>query len=175
MSTKTLLDELVFPYVGPNPHDNILKLKCQQILRLCKPFGEHCWILEAKMDMALGLHFICPDGRGGHPLTVRQNIKDHLCSIIPWPIRWQGYDTLQMILNILGHRRISPPLAYVARSNDLSLKENTLSNVLGSPFIISIVVSSCSSPSSCEEVFTTASLGGLSSGFLLLFLDSGSV
>ena len=75
----------------------------------------HCWILEAKMDMALGLHFICPDGRGGHPLTVRQNIKDHLCSIIPWPIRWQGYDTLQMILNILGHRqRVSSSPAPIA-------------------------------------------------------------
>ena len=75
----------------------------------------HCWILEAKMDMALGLHFICPDGRGGHPLTVCQNIKDHLCSIIPWPIRWQGYDTLQMILNILGHRqRVSSSPAPVA-------------------------------------------------------------
>ena len=75
----------------------------------------HCWILEAKMDMALGLHFICPDGRGGHPLTVRQNIKDHLCSIIPRPIRWQGYDTLQMILNILGHhQRVSSSPAPVA-------------------------------------------------------------
>ena len=67
------------------------------------------------MDMALGLHFICPDGRGGHPLTVCQNIKDHLCSIIPRPIRWQGYDTLQMILNILGHRqRVSSSPAPVA-------------------------------------------------------------
>ena len=76
----------------------------------------HCWILEAKMDIALGLHFICPDGRGGHPLTVCQNIKDHLCSIIPWPIRWQGYDTAQMILGILGpHQRVSSSPAPVAR------------------------------------------------------------
>ena len=50
----------------------------------------HCWILEAKMDMALGLHFICPDGRGGHPLTVHQNTFDHLCSII---IRWSHSNT----------------------------------------------------------------------------------
>ena len=65
----------------------------------------HYWILEDKTDIAWGLYFIILDGRGGHPLTVCQNIKDHLCSIVTRPIRWQGYDTFQMILNILGHRQ----------------------------------------------------------------------
>ena len=65
----------------------------------------HCWILEEKMDIVLGLYFVSPDGRGGHPLTVCQYTKDHLCSIFPRPIRWQGYDTLQMILVILRHRQ----------------------------------------------------------------------
>ena len=45
------------------------------------------------MDIVLGLYFVSPDGRGGHPLTVCQYTKDHLCSIFPWPIRCQGYDT----------------------------------------------------------------------------------
>ena len=67
------------------------------------------------MDVAWGLYFISPDGRGGHPLTVCQYTKDHLCSIIPRPIRWQGYDTLQMILVILRHRqRVSSSPAPVA-------------------------------------------------------------
>ena len=75
-----------------------------QVGRATAIWTPHCWILEEKMDIESGLYFISPDGRGGHPLTVCQYTKDHLCSIIPWPIRWQGYDTLQMILNILGHR-----------------------------------------------------------------------
>ena len=75
----------------------------------------HWWILEEKTDIALGLHLVSSDGRGGHPLTVGQNVKDHLCSIIPWPIRWQEYDTVQMILGILGHRqRVSSSPAPVA-------------------------------------------------------------
>ena len=65
----------------------------------------HWWILEEKTDIVLGLYFVSPDGRGGHPLTVCQYTKDHLCSIFPRPIRCQGYDTLQMILGILGHRQ----------------------------------------------------------------------
>ena len=65
----------------------------------------HCWILEEKIDIASGLYFISTDRRGGHPLTVCQYTKDHLCSIVPWPIRWQEYDTVQMILGILGHRQ----------------------------------------------------------------------
>ena len=68
-------------------------------------FKYHWWILEEKTDVALGLYFISQDGRGGHPLMVCQYTKDHLCSIIPWPIRWQGYDTIQMILGILGHHQ----------------------------------------------------------------------
>ena len=75
----------------------------------------HWWILEEKTDIAWGLYLVSSDGRGGHPLTVCQNVKDHLCSIIPWPIRWQEYDTLQMILGILGHHgRVSSPTAPVA-------------------------------------------------------------
>ena len=36
--------------------------------------------------------------------------KDHLRSIIPWPIRQEEYDTLQMILGVLGHHgRLVPP------------------------------------------------------------------
>ena len=65
----------------------------------------HWWILEEKTDIAWGLYLVSSDGRGGHPLTVGQNVKDHLCSIVPWPIRWQEYDTVQMILGILGHRQ----------------------------------------------------------------------
>ena len=68
-------------------------------------FPSHWWILEEKTDIALGLYFVSPDGRGGHPLTVCQNTKDHLCSIILWPIRWQGYGIFQMILSILRHHR----------------------------------------------------------------------
>ena len=45
--------------------------------------GAHCWILEKKMDVDLGLYFVNLDGRGGHPLTVCEYTKDHLCSIIP--------------------------------------------------------------------------------------------
>ena len=76
---------------------------------------QHWWILEEKTDIAWGLYLVSSDGRGGHPLTVGQNVKDHLCSIIPWPIRWQEYDTLQMILGILGHRqRVSSSPAPVA-------------------------------------------------------------
>ena len=75
----------------------------------------HWWILEEKTDIAWGLYLVSSDGRGGHPLTVGQNVKDHLCSIIPWPIRWQEYDTVQMILGILGHRqRVSSSPAPVA-------------------------------------------------------------
>ena len=75
----------------------------------------HWWILGEKTDIAWGLYFISPDGRGGHPLTACQYTKDHLCSIIPWPIRWQGYDALQMILCILGHhQRVSSSAAPVA-------------------------------------------------------------
>ena len=33
--------------------------------------------------------------------------KDHLCSIIPQPIRREGYDATQMILGILGHHGAS--------------------------------------------------------------------
>ena len=48
-------------------------------------------------------------------ISFSQNVKDHLCSIIPWPIRWQEYDTLQMILGILGHcQRVSSSPAPVA-------------------------------------------------------------
>ena len=65
----------------------------------------HCWILEEKTDIALGLYFVSPDGRGGHPLMVCQNTKEHLCSIVPRPIRRQGYDTVQMILGILGYHQ----------------------------------------------------------------------
>ena len=43
----------------------------------------HCWILEEKMDIALGLYFISTDGRGGHTLTVCQYTKDHLCISFP--------------------------------------------------------------------------------------------
>ena len=79
------------------------------------PMTTHWWILEEKTDIAWGLHLVSPDRRGGHPLTVGQNVKDHLCSIIPWPIRWQEYDTVQMILGILGHRqRVSSSPAPVA-------------------------------------------------------------
>ena len=75
----------------------------------------HWWILEEEMDIASGLYFISPDGRGGHLLTVCQYTKDHLCSIIPQPIRWQGYDTVQMILVILRHhQRVSSSPAPVA-------------------------------------------------------------
>ena len=75
----------------------------------------HWWILEEKTDIVLGLYFVSPDGRGGHPLTACRDTKDHLCSIVPRPIRWQGYDTLQMILGILGHRqRVSSSPAPVA-------------------------------------------------------------
>ena len=75
----------------------------------------HWWILEEKTDIAWGLYLVSSDGRGGHPLTVGQNVKDHLCSIVPWPIRWQEYDTVQMILGILGHRqRVSSSPAPVA-------------------------------------------------------------
>ena len=75
----------------------------------------HWWILEEKTDIALGLYFVSPDGRGGHPLMVCPSTKDHLCSIVPLPIRWQGSDTTQMILGILGHRqRVSPSPAPVA-------------------------------------------------------------
>ena len=75
----------------------------------------HLWILEEKTDIAWGLYLVSSDGRGGHPLTVGQNVKDYLCSIIPWPIRWQEYDTVQMILGILGHRqRVSSSPAPVA-------------------------------------------------------------
>ena len=34
---------------------------------------------------------------------VPQYTQDHLCSIIPLPIRREEYDTTQMILGILGH------------------------------------------------------------------------
>ena len=44
-----------------------------------------------------------PKGGRGHPLTVHHYTKDHLCSIIHRPIRREEYDTLQMILGILGH------------------------------------------------------------------------
>ena len=64
----------------------------------------HWWILGEKTDIAWGLYLVSSDGRGGHPLTVGQNVKDHLCSIVPWPIRWQEYDTVQMILGILARR-----------------------------------------------------------------------
>ena len=75
----------------------------------------HWWILDEKSDIAWGRYFSTPDGRGGHPLTVCQNTKDHLCSIIPRPIRCQGYNTLQMILGILGHHtRVSSSPAPVA-------------------------------------------------------------
>ena len=81
----------------------------------CTHNTSHWWILEKKTDKALGLYFVSPDGRGGHPLMVCQNTKEHLCSIVPRPIRWQGYDTLQMILGILGHRqRVSSSPAPVA-------------------------------------------------------------
>ena len=47
--------------------------------------------------------------------TVCRNNKDHLCSIILRPIRWQGYDTLQIILGILRHHgRVSSSYAPVA-------------------------------------------------------------
>ena len=76
---------------------------------------KHCWILDEKTDIASGLYLISPDGRGGHPRTVCQNTKDHLCSIILQPIRWQGYDTVQMILGILRHHgRVSSSPAHVA-------------------------------------------------------------
>ena len=58
---------------------------------------------RAEPDIAWGLYFSIPNGGGSHPLMVHHSTKDHLCSIISWPIRWQGYDTLQMILSILGH------------------------------------------------------------------------
>ena len=80
----------------------------------CVAYTIHWWILEEKTDIALGLYFISPDGRGGHPLMVCPNTKDHLCSIVPRPIRWQGSDTTQMILGILAHRQrvsSSPVLA----------------------------------------------------------------
>ena len=75
----------------------------------------HWWILDDKTDIALGLYFSNPDGRGGHPLTMCQNTKDHLCSIIPRPIRWEIYDILQMILGRLRHHgRVSSSPAPVA-------------------------------------------------------------
>ena len=52
----------------------------------------HCWILEEKMDIVLGLYFVSPDGRGGHPLTVCQNTKDHSCSIQNGSIMTQSHD-----------------------------------------------------------------------------------
>ena len=70
----------------------------------------HWWILEDKTDVAWGLYFISMSGRGGHPRMVCQNKKDNWCSIIPWPIRWQGYDTIQIIIGILG-LECSPRLA----------------------------------------------------------------
>ena len=77
--------------------------------------GVHWWILKEKTDIALGLYFVNPDGRGGHPLMVCRYTNYHLCSIVPRPITWQGYDTLQMILGILGHhQRVSSSPAPVA-------------------------------------------------------------
>ena len=58
---------------------------------------------RGETDIAWGLYFSIPNGGGSHPLMVCHSTKDHLCSIISRPIRWQGYDTLQMILGISGH------------------------------------------------------------------------
>ena len=75
----------------------------------------HWWILEEKKVDAWGFYLISLGERGGHPLIVCQKTKDHLCSIIPWPIRRYGYDTLQRILGILGHHgRVSSSPAPVA-------------------------------------------------------------
>ena len=72
-------------------------------------------LVDSRGENGHSLYLVSSDGRGGHPLTVGQNVKDHLCSIIPWPIRWQEYDTVQMILGILGHRqRVSSSPAPVA-------------------------------------------------------------
>ena len=52
---------------------------------------------------------ITPNRGGSHPLMVPNFPKDHLCSIIPWPIQRQEYDTPQVILGILGHQNRGPP------------------------------------------------------------------
>ena len=60
-----------------------------------------------------------PKGGRGHPLMVHHSTKAHLCSIIPWPIRREEYDKLQMILGILGHH--GAPLCRLSGCNNLQM------------------------------------------------------
>ena len=60
-----------------------------------------------------------PKGGRGHPLTMHHYTKVHLCSIIPWPIRREEYETLQIILGILGHQRA--PSCRLSGCNNLKM------------------------------------------------------
>ena len=74
--------------------------------------GDVFVFLKCSMICTLGLNFrwnwqlfvrifwrsAPPKGGRCRPLTVHHYTKDHLCSIIPWPIRREEYDTLQMVL-----------------------------------------------------------------------------
>ena len=59
------------------------------------------------MDVAtFGLDFLeecTTQGRTRSPSDGVPLFQGSFCSIIPWPIRWHEYDTLQMILGIFRH------------------------------------------------------------------------
>ena len=60
-----------------------------------------------EMDVAtFGLDFLeecTTQGRTRSPSDGVPLFQGSFCSIIPWPIRWHKYDTLQMILGIFRH------------------------------------------------------------------------
>ena len=60
-----------------------------------------------EMDVAtFGLDFLeecTTQGRTRSPSDGVPLFQGSFCSIIPWPIRWHEYDTLQMILGIFRH------------------------------------------------------------------------
>ena len=65
--------------------------------------GKRTHSLVDRVGASLGLYSSYRGGRGGHPLTVPQYVKDHLKSIISLPPDWPGNDTTQMILCVLAH------------------------------------------------------------------------
>ena len=71
----------------------------------------YCIVLHTgskfEMDVAtFGLDFLeecTTQGRTRSPSDGVPLFQGSFCSIIPWPIRWHEYDTLQMILGIFRH------------------------------------------------------------------------
>ena len=72
----------------------------------CLAYASHTGS-KFEMDVAtFGLDFLeecTTQGRTRSPSDGVPLFQGSFCSIIPWPIRWHEYDTLQMILGIFRH------------------------------------------------------------------------